>query len=84
MTDQPTVALLGTGVMGAGMARNVAAAGIPLRVWNRSPEKADPLADSGATVCASAAEAVEGADVVVTMLFDTDCVEAALARPATG
>ncbi len=74
MTDQPTVALLGTGVMGAGMARNVAAAGIPLRVWNRSPEKAVPLADSGATVCASAAEAVEGADVVVTMLFDTDSV----------
>ncbi|MGZ4579030.1 MAG: NAD(P)-dependent oxidoreductase [Nocardioidaceae bacterium] len=71
---QSTVALLGTGVMGAGMARNIARAGIPIRVWNRSPEKAAPLAESGATVAGSAADAVRGADVVITMLFDADSV----------
>ena len=36
MTTKPTVALLGTGTMGAGMAANIARAGLPLRVWNRS------------------------------------------------
>jgi 3-hydroxyisobutyrate dehydrogenase len=78
MTDQPTVALLGTGTMGTGMARNIAAAGIPLRVWNRTREKAEPLADAGAEVAGSAAEAVRGADIVLTMLFDTDSVRGAL------
>ena len=73
MTDQPTVALLGTGTMGAGMARNIAAAGLPLRVWNRTTERAEPLADV-ATVAGSVAEAVDGADVVLTMLYDADSV----------
>ena len=54
MTDQPTVALLGTGTMGAGMARNIAAAGLPLRVWNRTRAKAEPLAEAGAQVADSA------------------------------
>ncbi len=78
MTDQPTVALLGTGTMGAGMARTIAAAGLPLRVWNRTRSKAEPLADVGATVARSPAEAVRGADIVLTMLFDTDSVRSAL------
>jgi 3-hydroxyisobutyrate dehydrogenase len=69
----PIVALLGTGTMGAGMARNIAAAGMELRVWNRTPEKAEPLADV-ATVADSPADAVRGADVVVTMLFDEEAV----------
>lgn len=84
MTDQPTVALLGTGTMGAGMARNIAAAGIPLRVWNRTREKAEPLADAGAQVAASPADAVRGADVVLTMLFDADSVESALTEAREG
>ncbi|MGA8210094.1 MAG: NAD(P)-binding domain-containing protein, partial [Nocardioidaceae bacterium] len=71
MTERPTVALLGTGTMGTGMARNIAAAGIPLRVWNRTRAKAEPLAESGATVADTAADAVRGADVVITILFDT-------------
>ncbi|QNN54562.1 NAD(P)-dependent oxidoreductase [Nocardioides mesophilus] len=79
----PTVALLGTGAMGAGMARNIAAAGIPLRVWNRSTDRARPLAESGAKVCDSVAEAVDGADVVITMLWDADSVEQTL-REAAG
>jgi 3-hydroxyisobutyrate dehydrogenase len=73
MSDQPTVALLGTGTMGQGMARNIAAAGMALTVWNRTPERAQPLADV-ATVADSVSSAVAGADVVITMLFDTDSV----------
>jgi 3-hydroxyisobutyrate dehydrogenase len=70
-----TVALLGAGgTMGFGMARNIARAGIELRAWNRTAEKAAPLADDGAHVAASAAEAAEGAGVIVTMLSDTDAV----------
>jgi 3-hydroxyisobutyrate dehydrogenase len=79
MTDQPTVALLGTGTMGAGMARNIAAAGLPLTVWNRTRAKAEPLADAGARVAESAGDAVRDADLVVTMLFDVESVESALA-----
>jgi 3-hydroxyisobutyrate dehydrogenase len=84
MTHQPTVALLGTGTMGAGMARNIAGAGIPLRVWNRTRAKAEPLAEAGATVADSAADAVRGADVVITMLFDVESVEAALGDARDG
>ena len=73
MSDLPTVALLGTGTMGLGMARNIAAAGMPLTVWNRTPERAAPLADV-ATVAESVSAAVTGADIVVTMLFDLDGV----------
>jgi 3-hydroxyisobutyrate dehydrogenase len=82
----PRVAVLGTGTMGAGMARNIAAAGLPLTVWNRSREKADPLAADGARVAGSPAEAVTGADVVVTMLFDADATAEVMeqARGALG
>lgn len=69
-----TVAVLGTGTMGAGMARNLAAAGLTLRVWNRNPDRAAPLAEAGATVCETVAEAVAGAEVVLTMLWDADSV----------
>ena len=70
------VAFLGTGIMGAPMARNVRAAGHEVNAWNRSPEKAEPLARDGVTVARSVAEAVAGADVVVTMLADAAAVEA--------
>jgi 3-hydroxyisobutyrate dehydrogenase len=76
--DTGRVALLGTGTMGAGMARNIARAGIDVRVWNRTPERAQPLAADGAKVCATVAEAVEGADEVVTMLWDAESVERVL------
>jgi 3-hydroxyisobutyrate dehydrogenase len=69
-----TVTVLGIGTMGAGMARNLVAAGLDVTVWNRSPDRARPLADAGARTATDAAEAVAGADVVVTMLFDTDAV----------
>jgi 3-hydroxyisobutyrate dehydrogenase len=75
----PTVALLGTGIMGTGMARSMLRAGLPLRVWNRTREKAEPLADEGATVADTPAEAARGADIVVTMLLDAVAVDAAMA-----
>jgi 3-hydroxyisobutyrate dehydrogenase len=77
------VAVLGTGIMGAPMARNVRAAGHEVRAWNRSREKAEPLAEHGVTVAASVAEAVAAADVVVTMLADAQAVEA-VAEEALG
>lgn len=73
-----TVALLGTGTMGTGMARSLLSAGLALRVWNRTPERARPLAEHGAVVAGSAAEAVTGAGIVLTMLFDTDSVVEAI------
>ena len=69
-----TVSVLGTGIMGAGMARNLIGAGLDVTVWNRSPDRARSLVDSGARMATDAAEAVAGADVVVTMLFDGDSV----------
>jgi 3-hydroxyisobutyrate dehydrogenase len=67
--------------MGFAMARNLAKAGFPVRAWNRSREKAEPLADDGATVVESPQEAVGGADVLLTMLTNLDAVLAA-AEPA--
>ncbi|MET9731194.1 NAD(P)-dependent oxidoreductase [Streptomyces sp. NPDC006458] len=70
MTDELTVAVLGTGIMGAAMARNLARAGHTVRAWNRDRAKAEPLAAEGVRVADTPAETVEGADVVLTMLFD--------------
>ncbi len=80
------VAVLGTGVMGAGMARSLRRAGVEVDAWNRTREKAEPLAEDGVRVHGSVAEAVADADVVVLMLFDTDAVLAVLAEglPAAG
>ena len=64
------VALLGTGLMGFPMARNLCAAGVPLSVWNRTQAKADPLAEHGAHVAATTRDAVRGADIVITMMSD--------------
>ncbi len=72
---QPSVAVLGTGIMGAPMARNLREAGHEVRAWNRSADKAEPLAEHGIEVAGSPAEAVRGVDAVVTMLADGDVVE---------
>ena len=73
-TTPLTVAVLGTGIMGAAMARNIARAGHPVTAWNRSADKAAPLASDGISVATSPEDAVAAADVVVTMLFDGDSV----------
>ncbi|HEY4420219.1 MAG TPA: NAD(P)-dependent oxidoreductase [Pseudonocardia sp.] len=77
-TTTKAVALLGTGIMGAGMARNIARSGLATTVWNRDAKKARPLADDGATVADDPASAVAGADVIVTMLFDAASVESVM------
>lgn len=84
MTTKVTV--LGTGIMGAGMARNLVRAGLGVIVWNRNPERARPLADDGATVASDLAAAVADADVVLTMLFDAAAVTEVMTRalPAAG
>jgi 3-hydroxyisobutyrate dehydrogenase len=64
------VAVLGTGTMGAGMARSLLRAGLAVDVWNRTPEQAAALASAGASAHASPAEAAAAADVVITMLAD--------------
>jgi 3-hydroxyisobutyrate dehydrogenase len=74
MSSRDTVAVLGTGIMGAPMARNLLAAGFPVRVWNRTAEKAAPLAAAGAVVGASPEDAADGAQIVLTMLTDADAV----------
>ncbi|MEO9236540.1 MAG: NAD(P)-dependent oxidoreductase [Jatrophihabitantaceae bacterium] len=84
MTTPPTVALLGTGTMGLPIARNLAAAGLALRVWNRSRDKAEPLAELGAIVADSPDRAVANADIVITMLFDRDSVAETMRQAAPG
>jgi 3-hydroxyisobutyrate dehydrogenase len=70
-----TVAVLGAGgTMGFAMTRNILGAGIGVRAWNRSVEKAQPLAEDGARVVQSPAEATRGAGIILTMLSDTDAV----------
>src|SRR3954454_12535689 len=59
--------------MGAPMARNLVEAGIDVRAWNRTSEKARAV--DGAQACETAAEAAEGADFVITILSDGDAVE---------
>src|SRR4051794_41908303 len=78
------VAVLGTGIMGAPMARNLAAAGHEVTAWNRSAKKAEGI--EGVTAAGSVAEAVREAEVVITMLADADAVEAVVrdAPPALG
>src|SRR4051812_50043507 len=71
------VAVLGTGIMGAPIARNLAAAGHEVRAWNRSPEKARGL--DGVEPAEAIADAARDADAVVTMLADGDAVEAGAA-----
>lgn len=82
------IAVIGTGTMGAPMARHLLEAGHAVRAYNRTREKAEPLAEHGATVAGSAGEALDGAEVVVTMLLDAPATQAAvgddLARVADG
>jgi 3-hydroxyisobutyrate dehydrogenase len=82
------VACLGTGTMGFPMARNLVDGGFAVRAWNRSIERAQPLTEHGAEVFEDPREAVEGCELVVTMLSDADAVletaESALEGLAAG
>jgi 3-hydroxyisobutyrate dehydrogenase len=70
-----TVAVLGAGsTMGFAMARNMLRAGIGVRAWNRTADKAQALTADGAEGLRSPAEAADGAGIIVTMLSDADAV----------
>ncbi|MCX5203463.1 NAD(P)-dependent oxidoreductase [Streptomyces sp. NBC_00237] len=87
-TPQPVVAVLGTGIIGAPVARNLAKGGFTVRAWNRTRAKADALAADGVHVADTPAEAVDGADVVLTVLNDgprvLEAVRAAAPKLAAG
>jgi 3-hydroxyisobutyrate dehydrogenase len=72
------VAVLGTGIMGGPMARNLLRAGHDVTVWNRTAERAEPLGSEGATVAATPVDAVRDAEIVLTMLADARAVDAAV------
>ena len=75
------VALLGTGLMGTPMARNLLRAGYGVRVWNRTPDKAAALAEHGAEISRTAGDAVRDVAVVITMLSDGAATAALIADP---
>ncbi len=72
------IAFLGTGLMGAPMARRLLAAGHQVTVWNRDLSKAEVLLSDGAVVSHTAAAAAKGCDIVLTMLSDGKAVDAVL------
>ncbi|MFG2353023.1 NAD(P)-dependent oxidoreductase [Streptomyces sp. NPDC048521] len=74
------VGFIGLGVMGRPMALRLASAGVPLVVWNRTPERAEPLRAAGAAVAADANEVFARADVVLLMLADEAATDTVLGR----
>src|SRR6185503_4736943 len=77
-----TIGFVGTGLMGRGMARSLIRKGHAVRVYNRTRAKAEEVAQLGATVAATAADAARGADVVITMLADPKAVSDCFEGPA--
>jgi 3-hydroxyisobutyrate dehydrogenase len=80
MTERVTV--LGTGIMGAPMGRNLLKAGFQVRVWNRTPDKARVLAAEGADLAETPSDAVREAAFVITMLIDGAAVLAVMGQAA--
>jgi 2-hydroxy-3-oxopropionate reductase len=79
-----TVGFIGLGIMGRPMAKNLMEAGYELVLQNRSPEKAEELAEEGnATAARSPREVAEACDLVITMLPDSPDVEASSKASAT-
>lgn len=70
-----TIAFIGLGIMGLPMAKNLVSAGFTVRGFNRTPAKAEALAEAGGQAAATIAEAVDGADVIITMVPDSPDVE---------
>lgn len=69
-----TIAFIGLGKIGSGIAKNVQASGCRFAVYNRTPEKTQPFAAAGARVARSAREAATSADIVITCLMDDKSV----------
>jgi 3-hydroxyisobutyrate dehydrogenase len=76
----PTIGFIGLGTMGEPMAKNLAKAGTPLVVWNRTLEKSQPLVDAGAEVVESSEEVFARAETTILMLVDCAAIDAVLRR----
>src|SRR5512132_3389621 len=72
-----TVAILGLGTMGMGMAKNLLKAGFTVHAYNRTPAKAEPLAREGAHIHDTPADTARNADIVIAMLSDDNASRAA-------
>lgn len=81
MSDLPSIAFAGIGLMGLRMCRRLLAAGYPLTVWNRSPDKCVPLVEAGARQANSPAELCAAADIVLLCLADTAVVREVVFGP---
>ncbi|MFB4316383.1 NAD(P)-binding domain-containing protein [Actinomadura sp. 21ATH] len=82
MTDKTPVTILGLGAMGTALATALIEAGHPTTVWNRSPEKARPLVERGATRAATVADAAAASPLVIACLLDHEVVDALLGPAA--
>jgi 3-hydroxyisobutyrate dehydrogenase-like beta-hydroxyacid dehydrogenase len=78
LMPQPTVSLIGLGLMGRPMGHNLLKAGFPLVVWNRTASRAESLVAAGARLAASPREAAAAADVLITIVSDPPALEAVL------
>ncbi len=77
MTDRkPKVGFTGIGLLGSGIARRLVDCGFPVTVWNRTPEKLQPLLDAGAQKGATPAGMAADSDILMTCVTDTAAVEA--------
>lgn len=79
--ERPLVGVIGLGIMGAPMARNLLRTRFPLVVWNRTAARADALVAEGAQLAASPREVAERAAITITMLSDSPDVEAVYRAP---
>lgn len=79
-----TIAFLGLGNMGSGMAHRLIQAGRSLRVWNRSPKKAEAFTNAGAIACSSPSSAIDGAEVVISSLMDDASIREVFGAPGEG
>lgn len=74
------IGFIGLGIMGQPMAANLKRAGVPLVVWNRTPERTAPLAAEGAAVAETAAALLARVGIAFLMLMNGEAIDAALGR----
>ncbi|MGB6200394.1 MAG: NAD(P)-dependent oxidoreductase [Candidatus Acidiferrales bacterium] len=79
---KPNIGFIGLGLLGTGVAGRLLSQGFSVTVWNRTPEKAEPLVRAGAKRASSPQQAAARADVVVTMVLDGPAVESLALGPA--
>ncbi|MFD2170580.1 NAD(P)-dependent oxidoreductase [Tumebacillus lipolyticus] len=77
-----TVAVLGAGMMGSGMIRNMQRAGLTLRLYNRTAHRLHSLVERQDTLCETPAEAARGADVILSVVTDDAASEAVWYGPS--